>query len=99
MKDFADVHRHPAPRFAVGDWVLLNAKHIKTERPVKSLDHKNMGPYQITRVIDNMAYELDLPDSLKNIFPLFIRGCSNHMRMTLYLDSPELTTTLPPKSI
>ncbi|KAG9379364.1 hypothetical protein A1F94_009720 [Pyrenophora tritici-repentis] len=97
MKDFADVHRHPAPRFAVGDWVLLNAKHIKTERPVKSLDHKNMGPYQITRVIDNMAYELDLPDSLKNIFPLFIRGCSNHMRMTLYLDSPELTTTLPPK--
>ncbi|KAG9377821.1 Chromatin organization modifier domain protein [Pyrenophora tritici-repentis] len=71
MKDFADVHRHPAPRFAVGDWVLLNAKHIKTERPVKSLDHKNMGPYQITRVIDNMAYELDLPDSLKNIFPAF----------------------------
>ncbi|PZD22114.1 CHROMO domain containing protein, partial [Pyrenophora tritici-repentis] len=42
-----------------------------TERPVKSLDHKNMGPYQITRVIDNMAYELDLPDSLKNIFPAF----------------------------
>ncbi|CAE7222323.1 RNA-directed DNA polymerase [Pyrenophora teres f. teres] len=71
MKDFADVHRHPAPRFAVGDWVLLNAKHIKTERPVKSLDHKNMGPYQITRVIDNMAYELDLPESLKNIFPAF----------------------------
>ncbi|KAK1912608.1 hypothetical protein P3342_004544 [Pyrenophora teres f. teres] len=58
-------------RFAVGDWVLLNAKHIKTERPVKSLDHKNMGPYQITRVIDNMAYELDLPESLKNIFPAF----------------------------
>ncbi|KAE8873241.1 hypothetical protein PTNB73_02392 [Pyrenophora teres f. teres] len=60
-----------APRFAVGDWVLLNAKHIKTERLVKSLDHKNMGPYQITRVIDNMAYELDLPESLKNIFPAF----------------------------
>ncbi|KAK1913060.1 hypothetical protein P3342_004996 [Pyrenophora teres f. teres] len=51
--------------------VLLNAKHIKTERLVKSLDHKNMGPYQITRVIDNMAYELDLPESLKNIFPAF----------------------------
>ncbi|KAG9376489.1 hypothetical protein A1F94_013036 [Pyrenophora tritici-repentis] len=59
----------PASLLATG--CSSNAKHIKTERPVKSLDHKNMGPYQITRVIDNMAYELDLPDSLKNIFPAF----------------------------
>ncbi|KAI1512770.1 hypothetical protein Ptr86124_007790, partial [Pyrenophora tritici-repentis] len=71
MKEFADANRYPAPRFDVGDWVMLNARHIKTERPVKSLDHKNIGPYQITRVIDNMAYELDLPPQLKAIFPAF----------------------------
>ncbi|KAK1912794.1 hypothetical protein P3342_004730 [Pyrenophora teres f. teres] len=71
MKEFADANRYPAPRFDVGDWVMLNARHIKTERPVKSLDHKNMGPYQITRVIDNMAYELDLPPQLKTVFPAF----------------------------
>ncbi|KAF7567774.1 hypothetical protein PtrM4_143650 [Pyrenophora tritici-repentis] len=46
MKEFADANRYPAPRFDVGDWVMLNARHIKTERPVKSLDHKNIGPYQ-----------------------------------------------------
>ncbi|KAK1916937.1 hypothetical protein P3342_004493 [Pyrenophora teres f. teres] len=61
IKEFADANRYPAPRFDVGDWVMLNARHIKTKRPVKSLDHKNIGPYQITRVIDNMAYKLDLP--------------------------------------
>jgi len=71
MKEFADATRYPAPRFEVGDWVMLNARHIKTERPVKSLDHKNLGPYQITRVIDNMAYELDLPQNLRGLFPAF----------------------------
>jgi hypothetical protein len=71
MKEFADANRYPAPRFEIGEWVMLNAKHIKTERPVKSLDHKNMGPYQIMRVIDNMTYELDLPQNLKAIFPAF----------------------------
>ncbi|EFQ94617.1 hypothetical protein PTT_07633 [Pyrenophora teres f. teres 0-1] len=30
-----------------------------------------MGPYQITRVIDNMAYELDLPPQPKTVFPAF----------------------------
>ncbi|CAE7021123.1 rve domain containing protein [Pyrenophora teres f. teres] len=63
--------RYPAPRFDVGDWVMLNARHIKTERRVKSLDYKNIGPYQITRVIDNMAYELDLPPQPKTVFPAF----------------------------
>ncbi|KAK1911200.1 hypothetical protein P3342_011802 [Pyrenophora teres f. teres] len=33
MKEFADANRYPAPRFDVGDWVMLNARHIKTERP------------------------------------------------------------------
>ncbi|KAK1912754.1 hypothetical protein P3342_004690 [Pyrenophora teres f. teres] len=49
-------------------WSRLCAR---TERRVKSLDYKNMGPYQITRVIDNMAYELDLPPQPKTVFPAF----------------------------
>jgi hypothetical protein len=71
MREWADASRYPAPRFEVGDWVMLDARHIKTQRPVKSLDHKKMGPYQIIRVIDHMAYELDLPATLKALFPAF----------------------------
>ena len=67
----ANRHRLPAPQFKVGDYVMLDARNIKTARPNKSLDHKNIGPYKITRAINNMAYELELPSSLKGLHPVF----------------------------
>lgn len=72
MREFANVNRSPAPQFRKDDWVMLDARNVRTERPVKSLDYKNLGPYQISRVVDgDMAYELDLPAPLKEIFPAF----------------------------
>lgn len=50
---------------------MLDGRNIKITRPNKSLDHKNMGPYKIIRAINNSAYELDLPSSMKNVFPVF----------------------------
>ena len=50
---------------------MLNARNIKTKRPSKSLDHKNLGPFPITRVINNSAYELRLPQSINGTFPVF----------------------------
>lgn len=67
----ANRYRQPTPEFRKGDMVMLDARYIKTTRPKKSLDYKNLGPHQIIRVINNMAYELDLPDSMKRIFPVF----------------------------
>lgn len=70
MTEQANRHRRPAPEFKEGDMVMLDSRNIKTSRPSKSLDHKNLGPYKIIRVINNMAYELELPDGM-NIFPVF----------------------------
>ena len=67
----ANRRRHPAPEFRVGDMVMLDARNIKTTRPNKSLDHKNLGPFEITRVINNSAYELRLLPSMEGIFPVF----------------------------
>ena len=64
-------HRLPAPEFRVGDKVMLDSRNIKTTRPSKSLDLKNLGPYKIVRAINNMAYELELPKSMSGIFPVF----------------------------
>jgi len=50
---------------------MLNARYICTERLVKSLDYKNIGSYQVVRVIDNITYELDLSPQLKAVFPAF----------------------------
>ncbi len=70
MTDQANRHRLPAPAFKEGDMVMLDSRNINTARPSKSLDHKNLGPFKIVRAINNMAYELDLPDGMQ-IFPVF----------------------------
>ena len=50
---------------------MLDSKFITTIKPNKSLDFKNLEPYKIIRIINNIAYELDLPDNIKKIFPIF----------------------------
>ena len=50
--------------------VILNSRNIKTTRPNHSLDHKNLGPFPVTRVINNIVYELKLPERI-NIYPVF----------------------------
>ena len=70
MAEYANRRRLPAPAFREGDMVMLDSRNIKTTRPNKSLDHKNLGPFRVTKAINNMAYELDLPDGM-NIYPVF----------------------------
>lgn len=50
---------------------MLDSRNIKTIRPNKSLDHKNLGPFQIIKAHNNSAYELDLPPSMNKIHPVF----------------------------
>lgn len=71
MRKHADRHRNPAPQYKEGDWVMLDARNIKTTRPAKSLDWKKMGPFQIEKIYDHAAYKLDLPEPLKALYPAF----------------------------
>lgn len=58
------------PNFAIGDKVWLSARHVKTTRPAKKLDHKFLGPYTVTEKISSHAYRLDLPSDVRihNVF-------------------------------
>ena len=49
---------------------MLNVKNIKINRSSKSLNHKNINPFQIIKVINNMIYELKLLEEI-NIFLVF----------------------------
>ena len=69
--EYANRRRQPAPEFRVGDRVMLDGRNIPTTRPNKSLDFKNLGPFTVIRAINNTAYELDLPQTLRGIFPVF----------------------------
>ena len=62
--------RSPAPCYAPGDMVWLDARNIKTERPSKKLDHKNMGPYPVIERVQTNAYKLKLDEQMRihNVF-------------------------------
>jgi len=59
------------PTFTVGDWVILNAKNIKTRRPTKKIDYKLCGKFRIKRLISMNAYKLELSPSTGKIHPVF----------------------------
>lgn len=63
--------RLPIPDFKVGDLVWLDARNIKTRRPMKKLDHKRLGPFPITEIVSTHARRLGLPLSLKAIHNVF----------------------------
>ena len=70
MADFANRRRMPATAFKVGNIVMLDTRNIRIIRLIKSLDYKNMGPFKVIRVINNIVYELKLPEGM-NVHPVF----------------------------
>ena len=50
---------------------MLNVKNIKTIRPNKLLDYKNIGPFKIIRAINNSAYKLELSLAIRRVYSIF----------------------------
>lgn len=69
-EETANQRRTAAPKYQVGQQVWLDARNIRTLRPIKKLDWKNLGPFKITEVLGPFTYRLDLPTSMK-IHPVF----------------------------
>lgn len=46
---YANEKRVEAPDYKVGDWVFINRKNLKTDRPSLKLDTKREGPFQIVK--------------------------------------------------
>ena len=45
--------------------IYVNARHFASERDSKSLSMKNVGPWKIVCNIANKAYELDIPQQMR----------------------------------
>jgi hypothetical protein len=69
LKKYADRHRKDIT-FHVGQKVYLSTKNLSTDRPSKKLDYKKIGPYTITQKINDVAFKVKLPKSMK-IHPVF----------------------------
>ena len=90
----ANKGRQPHPEYKIGDMVYVNAKHLASERPSRSLSFKNVGLWKIIRIIDNKAYELEIPDQLKNVglTPIF-----HPWKLYLAPSNPFPGQVLPPE--
>jgi hypothetical protein len=87
QKRQADCHRRDV-RFAVGDEVLLSTRDLtlatdpEHSRAAK-LTARFVGPFKITRIINDNAYELELPPQLR------IHPVQNVSKLRAYVRSPS----------
>lgn len=51
--------------------VYLSGRNIKTTRPSKKLDWKQLGPFRIAKQISDVSYKLDLPHAMKTVHNVF----------------------------
>ena len=73
-------HRKASSDYKVSDLVWLSTKNIHTEKPLKKLDHKRIGPYKVTELVRS-SYWLDLPASMRihNVFhPSLLRPAAEN---------------------
>jgi hypothetical protein len=71
MKRHYDVHKGKTLTFNIGDKVWLDGRNLTTLRPMKKLDVKRLGPFNITHKHGKAAYQLKLPTSWNRVHPVF----------------------------
>ncbi|KAK3553382.1 hypothetical protein QTP70_003555 [Hemibagrus guttatus] len=66
----ADLHRRPHPAYQVGQMVWLSTRNLRLKLPCRKLSPKFIGPFEIVRQVNPVAYRLWLPASYR-ICPTF----------------------------
>ena len=100
---YADQRRRDVS-FKVGDKVLLSTEHLtlvgRHSKLTPKFLYKYIGPFKITSVKNNNAYELELPPTW-SIHPVFniSRLKVYHDGFTLFPDRPQAFDRPPPESI
>jgi len=71
MTQYYNRKRTPVPMYKPGDWVYLDVSDIKTTRPSLKLLHRRLGPFEIERQVEPLAYHLKLPHGMRQLHPVF----------------------------
>ncbi|XP_025020013.1 uncharacterized protein LOC112540223 [Python bivittatus] len=90
----ADAHRQAGPLISVEDRVWLSTKFLASKRPSRKLSERFVGPYKVLQKVNNLAFRLQLPSSMK-VHPVFHRS----LLVKEALPSPLRTCTPPPPPV
>ena len=63
---WANQNRQPHPEYKVGDMVYVDARHFASKKNSKLLSMKNTGLWKIICSIENKAFELNIPQQIKD---------------------------------
>ena len=70
QKRNVDKSRKQHPSICVGDKIWLLRRNLKTHRPSDKFDYRCLSPFSIIKQVNEVAYRLQLPPSMK-IHPVF----------------------------
>ncbi|XP_053556000.1 proprotein convertase subtilisin/kexin type 4 [Bombina bombina] len=70
QRRYYNLRRRQPPSYKIGDLVWLSTKNIKLKIPSKKLSAVFIGPYPITKVVNQNAVTLDLPSTFR-LHPTF----------------------------
>ena len=93
MQRYADLNRGQAPVYKEGDKVWLSAKDLKLNRPIRKLSERQLGPFEIIKVVSPNAMKLKLPASYK------IHDVINVSRLRLYKEPSAGQRVTPPEPV
>ena len=65
MQRYADFTRGETLEYKVGDKVWLSTKNLNIDRPIRKLAERQIGLYEIVKIISSNAVKLKLPTSFK----------------------------------
>jgi len=71
MKRQVERHRRPSRTYDVGDKVWLETDNIKLNVPSTKLGARRAGPFKITKIVGNGAYQLQLPSGWRALHPTY----------------------------
>jgi hypothetical protein len=81
------------PVYKARDKIWLDARNIISARPIKKLDAKYYGPFEVDKVLDSYSYKLKLLHELEKIYNTFHPSL---LRPTNQLPLPGQVNLLPP---
>ena len=91
MKAAADRRRSAAPRYRVGQRVMLSARDIPLRVECRKLSPRYIGPFTIIKVISPTAVRLRLPSTMRRLHPTF-----HVSRVRPVVSHPLCPTPAPP---
>ena len=90
MKAQADKHRSIAPKYQISDKVWLSTDNLKATHTSKNLTEQWLGPYDVTKPVEDNAVRLHLPK------PMCIHSIVNISHVRPYKELLEGQTSIWP---